>query len=59
MPNGGYVESNGISLCPDCHEKAEIYHSTGEVLPGYSPDDLYKLIDSTREKAIKDSERLK
>jgi len=23
MPNGGYVAENGVSLCPECHEKAE------------------------------------
>ena len=23
MPNGGYVASNGIALCPLCHDRAE------------------------------------
>lgn len=59
MPNGGYVKENGISLCPDCHIKAEIYHSTGTPVEGYAPDDLYKLINSNLEKAIKASEKLK
>ena len=60
MPNGGYVKENGIALCKDsCHKKAEEYHSTGVAVPGYSPDDLYKLINSDLEKAIAASERLK
>ena len=44
MPNGGYTLANGISLCPPCHEKAEVFHSTGTALPGFSPDDLYRII---------------
>lgn len=59
MPNGGYVKENGISLCPDCHVKAEVYHSTGVSVEGYSPDDLYKAINSNLEKAIEASEKLK
>lgn len=51
LPNGGYVKENGISLCPDCHIKAEVYHSTGTALDGFHPDDLYKLINSSYEKA--------
>lgn len=58
MPNGGYVKENGISLCPDCHEKAEVYHSTGTALPSFAPDDLYKLIGSNHNLAIKKSELL-
>lgn len=57
--NGGYVKENGISLCADCHVKAEVYHSTGTAVEGYSPDDLYKIIGSNLEKAIKASEKLK
>lgn len=53
MPNGGYVLQNGISLCPECHVKAEVYHSTGTAVPGYSPDDLYKLIGSSYDIAVK------
>lgn len=52
MPNGGYVKENGISLCPTCHELAEIFHSTGIAHPNFSPDDLYKLIGSNFELAI-------
>jgi hypothetical protein len=59
MPNGGYVKENGISLCEECHKKAEEFHSTGVAVEGYSPDDLYKLINSNLEKAIEASERLK
>lgn len=58
MPNGGYVKENGISLCTECHEKAESFHSTGIPLEGYSPEDLYKKINSSYEKAIKASEEL-
>lgn len=59
MPNGGYVPENGISLCPVCHEKAEVFHSTGTALEGFSPQDLYALIGSSYELAVKASERLK
>lgn len=59
MPNGGYVKENGISLCEECHIKAEVYHSTGTAVEGYSPDDLYKAINSNLEKAIAASEKLK
>lgn len=58
MPNGGYVKENGISLCADCHMKAEEFHSTGKAHPGYAPEDLYKAIASTLEKAIEASEKL-
>jgi 5-methylcytosine-specific restriction endonuclease McrA len=58
MPNGGYVKENGISLCASCHEKAEEFHSTGIAVTGYSPEDLYKKINSTLEKAIEASEKL-
>lgn len=50
MPNDGYALSNGISLCSDCHIKAE----TGVILAC----DLYKLIGSSYEKALKDSDDL-
>lgn len=58
MPNGGYVSENGISLCPECHVKAEVFHSTGAALPGFSPEELYVLIGSSYERAVKASERL-
>jgi 5-methylcytosine-specific restriction endonuclease McrA len=61
MPNGGYVKENGISLCPPCHEKAEVYHSSGKTRhePGYHPDDLYRAIGSSLEQAIESSKRLR
>lgn len=59
MPNGGYVPQNGISLCPECHEKAERFHSTGTSVPGYSPEELYLLIKSDVTTAKLASERLK
>lgn len=50
---GGYTKFNGISVCDDCHLKAEKYHITEgkEWEIGFHPDDLYKLIDSSFEKA--------
>lgn len=58
MPNGGYVKENGISLCAECHEKAEVFHSTGTPVEGYSVEDLYKKINSSYEKAVEASEKL-
>jgi len=62
MPNGGYVKENGIALCNQpggCHEKAEVFHSTGKSLPGFSPKELYALIGSSLDKAAESSKRLK
>lgn len=59
MPNGGYVKENGISLCAECHIKAEVFHSTGTPEPGYSVDDLYKIVNSSHEKAVEASKKLK
>lgn len=60
MPNGGYVKENGISLCPECHLKAEQFHIYGGKIyeTGYHPDDLYKLINSSKEKAIQASAKI-
>lgn len=63
MPNGGYVLSNGITLCdrPDgCHMKAERWHSSGnrEWVDGFHPDDLYETIGSSYEVAFSESEAL-
>jgi hypothetical protein len=59
MPSGGYVLENGITLCKDpCHLRAEEFHSTGTAHTDYSPDDLYKAINSTHDKAVKASEKL-
>jgi 5-methylcytosine-specific restriction endonuclease McrA len=59
MPNGGYVVENGISLCPECHVKAEKLHQTGEAYPDYRPSDLYQMIGSSYEQAVEAAERLK
>lgn len=59
MPNGGYVLDNAISLCQGCHIKAETFHSTGTAYPGYSVEDLFKIIGSSLEKAIENSKKLK
>ena len=55
MPNGGYVLENGISLCPECHRKAELWHETdGEnFIIGFTPYDLYKKIGSNYSLAYK------
>ena len=60
MSNGGYVISNGISLCNNCHLKAEKYHMTNakDWEAGFHPNDLYKKINSSYEKAIIDSNNL-
>src|SRR5208283_2466733 len=60
MPNGGYVLSNGISLCPDCHWKAEQYHITNGnwCEDGFHPNDLYGIIGLSYDIARKDSEIL-
>jgi 5-methylcytosine-specific restriction endonuclease McrA len=58
IPNGGYVKENGISVCPDCHLKAEQFHITGTGLPSYSPHDLYTLIGSSVEKAYDAARKL-
>jgi hypothetical protein len=60
MPNGGYVVSNGISLCADCHIKAEEFHISGgdHVDIGWAPVDLYKRINSSFQRAFIDSEKL-
>jgi 5-methylcytosine-specific restriction endonuclease McrA len=46
IPDGGYVLSNGITLCHPCHLKAEQYHISGGANwnAGYHPDDLSKLV---------------
>lgn len=51
LPNGGYVKENGITLCDEadgCHFKAEQWHSTGKCAVGFTPDELYNLIGSSR-----------
>lgn len=56
MPNDGYVLSNGITLCPKHHLKAEVYHQTHHYncVAGFSPDELYTLIGSSYQQAYQD-----
>jgi hypothetical protein len=58
LPAGGYVAENGISLCKPCHEKAEVFHSTGSSHPGYDPAELYVKIKSHFAAAYKASQKL-
>lgn len=55
MPFGGYVLENGITLCKiskNCHLKAENRET------GYEPETLYKLIRSSLNKAIEQSNKV-
>jgi 5-methylcytosine-specific restriction endonuclease McrA len=60
MPNGGYVKENGISLCAECHIKAEVWHISGnlEFEQGYHPNDFYTLINSNYALALLKSIKL-
>ncbi len=57
LPAGGYVAENGISLCAICHEKAEEWHSSNHTrcVEGFHPDDLYRKVGSSHEKALQAS----
>lgn len=58
MPNGGYVLSNGITLCPTHHLLAEGYHINGyTTTQEFSPNELYKKIHSSHELAIQEASR--
>ena len=66
LANGGYAISNGITLCGGdregtCHWKAEEFHITEGARwePGFSPAELFALIGSSPERAMRDSENLK
>lgn len=64
MPNDGYALSNGITLCDSGeghHLMAEEFHISGgkNWFPGMHPDDLYKKIGSSKERAVLDSGKLK
>jgi 5-methylcytosine-specific restriction endonuclease McrA len=54
MPNGGYVAQNGISVCDECHLKAE-----AGVESGFTYEELYALIGSSEQEAIAASEELR
>lgn len=59
--NGGYVKENGITVCKDeCHMKVEQFHISGgeSWVDGLHPDDLYRIINSSKELAILKSEKL-
>ena len=64
MPNGGYCSENGITLCCDrskidnCHMKAEMFHATGNVVLGYSIENLYVRISSSYDFAFRQSLKL-
>lgn len=61
MPKGGYVPENGITVCKeDCHFKVELFHINEgkEWSDGLHPNDLYKMIGSSYELAIRKSEQL-
>lgn len=57
----GYTIYNGISVCiKDCHFRVEKFHITEgeEWETGLHPDDLYKMIGSSKELAIIECEKL-
>ena len=61
MPNGGYVPTNGITLCDICHplaEEAWDYYQKSQIMENlvrYYPYSLFGLIGSSQEMAEKDS----
>ena len=60
MTNGGYVASNGISLCHEHHMLVEDWHVYGEVIEErYHPNNLYQMVGSSYEKAYLDSLKLR
>jgi len=59
LPNGGYVLSNGITLCNHHHLLCEEWHRGGVCEIGYQPNDLYEIINSSYEQAYNDSKNLK
>ena len=61
MPNGGYVLENGITVCAGgCHYKVEKFHITSgeEWVEGLHPNDLYDMINSSKDLAIEKSLKL-
>lgn len=61
LPNGGYVLENGITLCPEHHLAAELFHVTDGKShhDGFHPDDLYAVINSSYELALEKSKKLR
>jgi len=60
MPMYGYVISNGITLCNAHHALAEHYSRAilKESMEEFSPENLYKIIDSSYDKALSDCVKL-
>jgi hypothetical protein len=58
MPNGGYVRSNGITVCHKHHVMCEQFHMGNKVEEGFLPEDLYIKISSSYKQAIEDSNNL-
>ena len=60
MPNGGYVKENGISLCKDkCHLLAEEVEQGLATHSGFEIHNLYSIVESSYDKAIYESNKLK
>jgi len=60
LPNDGYTDKNGISLCDVCHSQAEVFHNSGGTMSfvGYCPEDLSQLIGSSSKEAEEASKLL-
>ncbi len=58
MPNGGYVKQNGISVCDECHQKAEAWLKDKTSYPEFCSEELYKKIGSSYAAAVAASEKL-
>ena len=60
MPNGGYATENGVSLCSEHHAMAEVYHQSSGAywIVGFNPNELYKKIGSSYDKAYSACESL-
>lgn len=67
LPCGGYVLSNAISLCPECHKAAELYLWRTKNPRGnpklrnrnFSPEKLYNYINSSFTEAYVDCLKMK
>jgi len=59
LPFGGYIKENGISLCERCHIKAEKSLVGNDQTGDFSVNNLYKIIGSSKEQAIKASLEIK
>ncbi len=57
MPGGGYVKENGITLCTDCHLRAEYVLNKNIVDSIYRPENLYNIIGSSKQLAIEASKK--